>query len=107
MAGRTVGLASRTHAAKKEIATVVVLDDSIQATGTPKFSAAPKSCKIGKINVLLTVSPFVLGDYSEQLKILVICSIVCGVDSDEAAAKTPERVQLEGGLDAEHKVILL
>ena len=102
-----MGLASRTHAAKKEIAAVVALDDSIQATGTPKFSTAPKSRKIGKINVLLTVSPFVPGDYSEQLKILVICSIVCGVNSDEAAAKMPERVQLEGGLDAEHKVILL
>ena len=67
MAGRTAGLASRTHAAKKEIAAVVALDDSIQATGTPKFSAAPKSRKIGKINVLLTMSPFVPGDYSEQL----------------------------------------
>ena len=40
------------------------------------------------------MSPFVPGDYSEQLKILVICSIVCGIDSYEAAAKTPVKHSL-------------
>ena len=33
--------------------------------------------------------------------------IMCHVDSDESVAEAPECIQLEGGLDTEHKCILI
>jgi hypothetical protein len=106
-AGRTVGLASRIQATKKESVAVVWFDVSIQATGTPKFSAAPKFQKIGKINVLLTSSPTVPGDDSKQLNALILSNIVCPINPDKVIAEAPERVQLEGCLDAKDIDILL
>jgi hypothetical protein len=102
-----VGLASLTHATKKEIVADVALDVNIQATGTPIFGVRLSPVKRGGINVLLTMSPMVPGDNCKQLNVLIMCNIVCRINSDKATAKMPKSVQLEGSLDAENKDILL
>ena len=45
------------------------------------------------------MSPSVPGDDHEQLKSFVDSNTMRPVDPDEVVAKTPERVQLEGGLN--------
>src|ERR1700682_2271283 len=89
------------------MASVVPLDISIQAIGTPS-PEGQRSSPAPRKQILLTVAPHVPSDDREKKHVPEMSYIVRGVDADEAAVpEAPERVHLEGSLHTQNKGVPL
>ena len=105
--GRTSGLAFFTQLRKNATVSFLMDDEIIQATGTPVAEKREISGQEQKLGYQRTVSPFVPCDDRIQHHIRISRGIVCRINADESAAKTPKCVQLELSLQAHNEVAFM